>query len=121
MSQGTTPGDALWLLDWKRRVLELYEGIRAGYEIGTSGDCAYAFTRFGEAAFELGGESLSLELYWLEGYGGGVFLPVADATSGKEARRRPLRAGHGQGRRPGNPGPAPGPGLQLRLQPFVLV
>ena len=23
------------------------------------------------------------ELYWLEGYGGGVFLPVADATSGK--------------------------------------
>ena len=52
------------------------------YEIGTSGDGAYAFTRFGTAAFELGGEQQALELYWLEGYGGGVFLPVADATSG---------------------------------------
>jgi uncharacterized protein (DUF1684 family) len=53
------------------------------YEIGTSGDGAYAFSRFGVAEFELGGEALSLELYWLEGYGGGVFLPVVDATSGK--------------------------------------
>jgi hypothetical protein len=29
----------------------------------------------------LGGE---LTLYWLTGYGGGVFLPFLDATSGKE-------------------------------------
>ena len=57
---------------------------RSGTRSERQGDGAYAFTRFGEAAFELGGESLSLELYWLEGYGGGVFLPVADATSGKE-------------------------------------
>ena len=28
--------------------------------------------------------SLSLELYWLEGYGGGLFLPFADTTSGDE-------------------------------------
>jgi uncharacterized protein (DUF1684 family) len=38
------------------------------------------FTRFGVVDFELG----RLELYWLEGYGGGVFLPFADATSGTE-------------------------------------
>jgi uncharacterized protein (DUF1684 family) len=54
------------------------------YEIGTSGDGAYAFNRFATAGFELGGERLELELYWLEGYGGGLFLPFADATSGDE-------------------------------------
>jgi uncharacterized protein (DUF1684 family) len=54
------------------------------YEIGTSGDGAYAFERFGVASFELAGERRSLELYWLEGYGGGIFLPFADATSAKQ-------------------------------------
>ena len=53
-------------------------------EIGTSGEAPYRFTRFGNAAFELGGEPLSLELYWLEGYGGGLYVPFADATSGAE-------------------------------------
>jgi uncharacterized protein (DUF1684 family) len=53
-------------------------------EIATSGEAPYAFTRFARAAFELQGEPQSLELYWLEGYGGGVFLSFADATSGAE-------------------------------------
>ena len=30
----------------------------------------------------LAGDDLELPLYWLDGYGGGVFLPFADATSG---------------------------------------
>jgi len=51
-------------------------------DIATSGDGAFRFTRFGSARFELGGEGLALELYWLEGYGGGVYVPFADATSG---------------------------------------
>jgi uncharacterized protein (DUF1684 family) len=51
-------------------------------DIATSGNGAYRFTRFGNATFELGGHGLALELYWLEGYGGGVYLPFADATSG---------------------------------------
>jgi uncharacterized protein len=54
------------------------------YEIGTSGDGAYAFERFALARFELEGEDCSLELYWLEGYGGGLFLPFADATSARD-------------------------------------
>jgi uncharacterized protein len=53
------------------------------YEIATSGDGTYEFTRFGTAAFELRARRLTLELYWLEGYGGGVFLPFRDATSGR--------------------------------------
>ena len=52
-------------------------------EIATSGEEPYAFTRFAQARFELDG-ARSLDLYWLDGYGGGVFLSFADATSGKE-------------------------------------
>jgi uncharacterized protein len=52
--------------------------------IGTSHPDPLEFTRFGVAAFELAGQPLSLELYWLEGYGGGLFLPFADSTSGNE-------------------------------------
>jgi uncharacterized protein (DUF1684 family) len=42
------------------------------------------FERFGQARFELAGAACSLDLYWLEAYGGGLFLPFADATSGGE-------------------------------------
>jgi uncharacterized protein (DUF1684 family) len=53
------------------------------YEIATSGEGTYGFTRFAEARFELEGESLRLELYWLEGYGGGLFVPFRDLTSNR--------------------------------------
>jgi hypothetical protein len=52
-------------------------------DIVTSTGVSYSFTRFGEAAFELYGERCSLELYWLRGYGGGVFVPFGDGTSGE--------------------------------------
>lgn len=52
--------------------------------IGTSHPRSIEFAHFGDAFFELDGRSLSLELYWLEGYGGGLFLPFADTTSGDE-------------------------------------
>lgn len=133
----------LELLDWKRRVFELYAAVRAssdpeeawrhwrevrdelfrthpesalpaerraGFtgldyfpydpalrvlaevddapgdsrEITGSVGSAILFRRFGRARFELLDEERMLELYWLEGYGGGVFLPFGDATSGKE-------------------------------------
>jgi uncharacterized protein len=134
----------LELLDWKRRVFELYEEVRRAqdpqrawhrwregrdelfarhrqsplmesersrfnglpyfdyddryrvladvvpadpqvYDIATSGEAggSYRFTRFGKASFALAGQQLELELYWLEGYGGGAFLPFRDSTSGK--------------------------------------
>ena len=52
-------------------------------EIVTSTGASYAFTRFGRGAFELYGKPCSLELYWLEGYGGGLFVPFGDGTSGE--------------------------------------
>jgi uncharacterized protein (DUF1684 family) len=42
------------------------------------------FHRFARAEFELAGRPQSLELYWLEGYGGGAFLAFTDGTTGRE-------------------------------------
>jgi uncharacterized protein (DUF1684 family) len=135
--------DSLSLLDWRRRIGELYAEIRAAsdahaawehwsetrahlfrehsqspipaserpgylgphlydydpawratgtveavalrhFEIPTSNVDVMTFSRFGVAHFTHSGTELSLELYWLEGYGGGLFVPFADATSGAE-------------------------------------
>ncbi|CAN5720885.1 DUF1684 domain-containing protein [soil metagenome] len=142
--QMTLPEDHLSLLEWKRRIFDLYERVRAEqdprqawdlwrrtrddlfarhpqspipsvqrdawkgldlfdydvearvlatvlpseprhYDIASSGGGGtFGFTRFATAAFELAGERQSLELYWLDGYGGGLFLSYRDATSGSE-------------------------------------
>ena len=54
------------------------------YDIQTSGEGTVSFSRFAGVTFSIGGRELELELYWLEGYGGGVFLPFQDSTSGQE-------------------------------------
>ena len=56
---------------------------RVRREIATSGEEPYSFTRFARARFDLDG-ARELDLYWLDGYGGGIFLSFADATSGRE-------------------------------------
>jgi uncharacterized protein (DUF1684 family) len=133
--------DPLVLLDWRRRVAELYARVRAAepragwehwraardalyadhpaspipaserpsfaglpmfdYDPGArvlarvqpaapevvelaAGDGAtYTFTRFARAGFELAGEPGELDLHWLHGYAGGVFVSFTDATSGR--------------------------------------
>jgi uncharacterized protein len=136
-------GEALDLLDWKRRVFALYAEIRASSDpedawrgwrsarddmfrahpsspvpptdrprysgvpyfdydprlralatvepveasptqIGSSGIVAIAFARLAIARFELDGAEHALELYWLTAYGGGLFVPFRDGTSGDE-------------------------------------
>lgn len=53
------------------------------YDVPASGDGEpIGFTRFAVASFAVRGEGRELELYWLDGYGGGVFLSFRDATSG---------------------------------------
>jgi uncharacterized protein (DUF1684 family) len=42
------------------------------------------FTRVGFVRTILAGEAVSLAVYWLEGYGGGLFLPFRDALAGRE-------------------------------------
>jgi hypothetical protein len=52
-------------------------------EIVTSTGVLYKFSRFGRADFVLYDDPCTLELYWLEGYGGGLFLPFGDGSSGE--------------------------------------
>ena len=40
------------------------------------------FIRFGRVEFELSGQACALDAMWLDGYGGGLFLPFRDATAG---------------------------------------
>jgi uncharacterized protein (DUF1684 family) len=57
------------------------------FEIATSGEepgGSYGFTRFATVAFELAGRPCTLDAFWLDGYGGGLFLPFRDPTSGHE-------------------------------------
>lgn len=49
-----------------------------------SGNGSSPFKRFGMVRFSRQGEDFELTLYWLNTYGGGVFLPFRDATRGKE-------------------------------------
>jgi uncharacterized protein len=52
----------------------------ASLEIAGSAGSVTRFDRFAVARFE----GHTLELYWLAAYGGGVFLPFRDETSGRE-------------------------------------
>lgn len=47
-------------------------------------DGQFTYRRLGRVEFYLPTGNASLYVYWIMGYGGGVFLPFADATSGHE-------------------------------------
>jgi uncharacterized protein (DUF1684 family) len=55
----------------------------AEFELATSTGPPYRFRRVGLARFGLAGDDLELPLFWLQGYGGGLFLPFTDGTSGR--------------------------------------
>jgi uncharacterized protein len=139
----TAAAERLQLLDWKRRILELYQMIRASSEptvawsswrarrdalfrshsqsplpapmraahgrlpyypydpaartvadvvdiapvpreIAASDGIIYPFVQFAIARFTVYRRSCALPLYWLSGYGGGLFLPFRDQTGGTE-------------------------------------
>src|SRR5204863_9580158 len=44
-------------------------------EIGGSAGSSTTFLRIGRVRFELFGDAHALAIYWLDGYGGGLFLP----------------------------------------------
>lgn len=51
-------------------------------EIATSDGRADRFLRFGRVDFEIKGTQGELEVYWLDAYGGGIYLAFRDTTSG---------------------------------------
>ena len=75
--------DGLPYFDYDPALRVLAEVEEAPHErraIATSGEHPYSFTRFGRARIW----DATLDLYWLDGYGGGVYLCFADATSGRD-------------------------------------
>jgi uncharacterized protein (DUF1684 family) len=57
---------------------------RRRLDVPSSDGETMSLERIGVARFALGGTPCELEVYWLLGYGGGLFVPFADATSGHE-------------------------------------
>jgi uncharacterized protein (DUF1684 family) len=51
---------------------------RERFPVDTSGGDSIAFVRFGRVTLPVG----TLDGFWLDAYGGGVFLPFRDATAG---------------------------------------
>jgi len=89
--RATFEGLEYWPYDPRARVLAELEDIEAPPQpIESSGTEPILFEPFARARFELGGERLTLEVAWLAAYGGGAFLCLRDATSG--------RASYGGGR-----------------------
>lgn len=52
------------------------------FQVDLAGDGALAYARIGTVAFSVPTGTGTLNLYWLKGYGGGLFLPFGDATNG---------------------------------------
>ena len=57
---------------------------RQTFEISLATDGILRCTRIAQVRFNVGGRAARLAVYWLEGYGGGIWLPFADATSGAD-------------------------------------
>lgn len=58
------------------------DGRAESFTIGHSSGGHTNATRVGVLVFELAGEQRMLSAYWLEQYGGGLFVPFRDTTSG---------------------------------------
>jgi len=81
----TYSGPHLYEYDSAWRVLASVQSVEpARLELPSSGPGPMSFTRFGRAEFTISATPQALDLYWLDGYGGGLFLPFADNTSGSE-------------------------------------
>ena len=55
---------------------------RTTFEISLASDGMLRCTRVGHVHFSIAKSAAALAVYWLEGYGGGLWLPFADATNG---------------------------------------
>jgi hypothetical protein len=56
---------------------------RENFRLDLDVDGEFLFTRVGRIHFAVKGVAASLNLYWIEGYGGGLFLPFRDRSNGQ--------------------------------------
>jgi len=76
-------GPYLFPYDPAARVTASLEPLDADVvEVDTSDGHSTRMIRFARARFELVGHSGALEMFWLDQYGGGLYLAFRDATSG---------------------------------------
>lgn len=54
-------------------------------EVRLASDGVVLLWRAGRVRFAVGGEPCALSVFWLGGYGGGLFLPFGDATNGRDS------------------------------------
>lgn len=61
---------------------EVHAEESARLAIPHSGSGSTVFVRIGRVAFTIAGVANHLDLYWLDAYGGGLFLPFRDLSNG---------------------------------------
>jgi hypothetical protein len=61
---------------------DLAEADEGAQSLGHSGEGSTSFRRVGRVELATPGGTAVLTLYWLDTYGGGIFLPFRDATNG---------------------------------------
>lgn len=54
------------------------------FDLELQDDGLIRMRRLGKVHFEIASQRVSLSLFWIMGYGGGVFLPFRDATNNRE-------------------------------------
>ncbi|MEO8346885.1 MAG: DUF1684 domain-containing protein [Betaproteobacteria bacterium] len=69
---------------WRLKGLLELATKRDTFEVSLAADGILRCTRVGHVRFVVGGRQARLAIYWLEGYGGGIWLPFADTTSGAD-------------------------------------
>jgi uncharacterized protein (DUF1684 family) len=55
------------------------------FHVRLPADGDFYYTRIGRAHFMAQGVEAQLSLFWIEGYGGGLFLPFKDRTNGQSS------------------------------------
>ena len=58
--------------------------VPESFHVHLSTDGDFRYSRAARAHFVIDGVAAQLSLFWIEGYGGGIFLPFKDATNGHE-------------------------------------
>jgi uncharacterized protein (DUF1684 family) len=78
------PGAAWYPYDpaWRATGKVVAEARGAPIEIPLLADGVVRCSRVASIAFTVAGRDATLPIYWFEGYGGGLWLPFTDATSG---------------------------------------
>ena len=70
--------------EWRLRGTIDASAPRETFEIPLASDGVLRCTRVGYARFAVAGKSAALAMYWFEGYGGGLWLPFSDGSSGTQ-------------------------------------